>query len=201
VPVAGPLPFPPDWLPGWPERGITDLDLAVLLVNSFDLLDDPPDRLHDLQWFSSALKSVGQAALAGALSDADLPALRRLRDTLRQVFETDDSATAAEFLNPLLRRSRAVPLLVPDAGTGTAALAVAPDRIGLAALEARLPAALATFVAERGPGRLGTCASDPCSCAFVDRTRAATRRYCCSYCNDRAAARNYRARLRNDHVD
>jgi predicted RNA-binding Zn ribbon-like protein len=170
--------------------------LAVLLVNSVDRLDDPPDRLHDLRWFTSALDAVGHTALARALTDRDLPSLRRLRDTLREVFETDDPARAAELLNPVLARSRAVPMLVPD-GTGGASLAVAPDRQGLAALQARLPAALAKFVATQGPRRLGTCAADPCSCAFVDRTRGATRRYCCSYCNDRAAARSYRARRRS----
>jgi predicted RNA-binding Zn ribbon-like protein len=193
-----PVPFPPDWLSGWPEQSATDLDLVVLLVNSFDLLDDPPDRLHDLSWLTSALVAVGHGRLgrlALELSERDLPALRRLRDTLRKVFETDDQSVAASLLNPLLVRSRAVPLLVPD-GAGNATLAVAPDQRGIAALQARLPAALAAFVATRGPLRLGTCNSDPCSCAFVDRTRGASRRYCCSICNDRAAARNYRARRR-----
>jgi predicted RNA-binding Zn ribbon-like protein len=189
------VPFPPDWLPGWSDHAATDLDLAVLLVNSVDRLDDPPDRLHDLRWFSSALRAVGHRSLAGTLTARDLPALRRLRDTLRGVFESDDPAQAAELLNPLLMRNRAVPLLVPD-GSGGASLGVAPDRQGLASLQARLPAALAEFVATRGARRLGTCASDPCSCAFVDRTRAATRRYCCSFCNDRAAARSYRRRRR-----
>ena len=65
---------------------------------------------------------------------------------------------------------------------------------GLAALEARLPAAVAAFVAEHGTKRLGVCGSDPCRCVFVDRTRAGTRKYCCSYCNDRFAARAYRRR-------
>jgi predicted RNA-binding Zn ribbon-like protein len=193
--MAEAVPFPADWLPAWPAHAATDLDLALLLVNSLDLLDDPPDRLRDLRWFTSALRAVGHRPLAGALVDDDLPALRRLRDQLRQVFETDDPAVAARVLNPLLTRSQAVPVLVTENDSG-ASLAVAPDRTGLLALEARLPAALATFVATRGAERLGTCASDPCSCVFVDRTRAATRRYCCSYCNDRAAARSYRARRR-----
>jgi predicted RNA-binding Zn ribbon-like protein len=45
-----------------------------------------------------------------------------------------------------------------------------------------------------GTGRLGVCGSDPCRCVFVDRTRAGTRKYCCTYCNDRFAARAYRRR-------
>lgn len=184
-------PFPPDWVTGAPGSPSSDLDLVVLLVNTHDLLDDPPDRLHDLRWLVEALGAVGHAALATELEDDDLPALRRLRDRLRLVFETDDDAEAAGVLNPLLVRAGAVPVLVP--GTG---LVVAPDRTGRAALEARLPAALAAYVAERGARRLGTCAGDPCACAYVDRTRASTRRFCCSICNDRAAARSYRAKKR-----
>ena len=192
--------FPSDWLQHGAGPPATDVDLAVLLVNSHDLLDDPPDRLHDLTWFREVLRIVGHAELAGELSDRDLPALRRLRDGLRTVFEARDGDAAAAILNPMLTRSRAVPLLVPEP-SGRAALAVAPDRTGVDALRARLPAALATLLASDGLERLGTCAGHPCACAFVDRTRGRTRRFCCSVCNDRAAARNYRARRRNDHVN
>jgi predicted RNA-binding Zn ribbon-like protein len=193
--VAGETGFPPDWLQGG-DRGVaTDLDLVVLLVNSYDVLDDPPDRLRDLHWFAGALRAVGHGALADSLAESDVPALRRLRDRLRRVFEVGDMTAVAEVLNPLLTRSRAVPLLVPG-GTGGAHLAVAPDRTGISALQARLPSALAAFVAASGAQRLGTCAGDPCSCAFVDRTRGGTRRFCCSICNDRTAARSYRTRRR-----
>ena len=41
---------------------------------------------------------------------------------------------------------------------------------------------------------VGVCGSDPCRCVFVDRTRGGTRKYCCTYCNDRFAARAYRRR-------
>jgi predicted RNA-binding Zn ribbon-like protein len=61
-------------------------------------------------------------------------------------------------------------------------------------LPARLLAAVAEHIGRSGVARLGVCASDPCRCAFVDRTRAGTRRYCCTVCNDRAAARAYRRR-------
>ena len=54
--------------------------------------------------------------------------------------------------------------------------------------------AVAAYVVEHGPVRLGVCGSDPCRCVFVDRTRGGTRKYCCTYCNDRFAARAYRRR-------
>ena len=188
----GPAGFPGDWLAD-PAAPATDVELALLLVNSHDLLEDPPDRLRDLDWLTHVLDRSGHASLGGELSTRDLPRLRRLRDGLRTVFESDDDATAAAVLNPLMQRARAVPLIDVDS-TGMASLRVGIGLSGVAALEARLPAALAAYVAEHGVRRLGVCGSDPCRCVFVDRTRAGTRKYCCSYCNDRRAAREYRRR-------
>jgi predicted RNA-binding Zn ribbon-like protein len=190
----GPAGFPGDWLvdPGSPA---SDVELALLLVNSHDLLEDPADRLTDLQWLTHVLRRTHHEALADELSPRDLPRLRRLRDSLRAAFESPDDASAAAVLNPMLEKARAVALLEVD-GAGAASLRVAADRHGVAALEARLPAALAAFVAEHGVRRLGVCGSDPCRCVFVDRTRAGTRKYCCGYCNDRYAARAYRRRKR-----
>ncbi len=188
--------FPVDWLERGAGHRASDLDLAVLLVNSHDLLEDPPDRLHDLAWLTGALTRVGHGDLASALTRSDLPRLRSLRGALRAAFEAPDPRTAAAALNPQLVKARAVFLLdVPPRPRGARARFVpAPDRTGYAALAARLPAALAAHIAEHGVGRLGVCASDPCRCAFVDRTRAGTRRYCCTICNDRYAARAYRRR-------
>jgi predicted RNA-binding Zn ribbon-like protein len=191
--------FPLDWLERGPGAPATDLDLAVLLVNSHDLLEDPADRLGDLTWLTGVLTRVGHRDLAGALTRVDLPRLRSLRGVLRAAFEAPDLATAATVLNPQLVKARAVFLLdVPSRSKGAEARFVAaPDRTGYAALAARLPAAVAAHVAEQGVGRLGVCSSDPCRCAFVDRTRAGTRRYCCTVCNDRYAARAYRRRRRD----
>ena len=182
-----------DWL--GPQHGpASDLDLAVLLVNSLDLLEDPADRLTDLAWFSEVLADVGHGDLARALTPGDVAPLRELRAALQAVFAAETAQDAAGLLNPLLLHAAAIPqLVVSDAGPR---LQVAPGQTGLAALRARLPAALAGQVAETGTARLGTCAAGPCQCAFIDRTRARTRRYCCTACNDRAAARQYRQRQR-----
>jgi predicted RNA-binding Zn ribbon-like protein len=184
--------FPGDWLIDTAAPA-SDVELALLLVNSMDLLEDPPDRLVDLEWLTQVFTRVGHEGLAAELTERDLPRLRRLRDGLRAVFETYDDARAAEVLNPLLQKAKAIPLLARKQD-GELTLEVGVGLTGLAALEARLPAALARFVAEHGTQRLGVCGSDPCRCVFVDRTRAGTRKYCCSYCNDRFAARAYRRR-------
>ena len=186
--------YPRNWLERADGQPATDLDLAVLLVNSFDLLEDPPDRLTDLRWFTEALDDERHSDIARALRPADLDGLRVLRDSLRSVFEADSPAAAAAILNPMLGRASAVPQLVVT--NGKAELKVSPADRGLQALAARLPAALAAQIADAGVARLGTCASDPCRCAFIDRTRGRTRRYCCTMCNDRMAARLYRERKR-----
>ena len=188
----GPAGYPQDWLVD-DAAPASDVELALLLVNSLDLLEDPPDRLVDLDWLTHVLTRAGHGGLAGELTPRDLPRLRRLRDALRSVFETYDDAAAAAVLNPLLEKARAVPLIEVDQA-GETSLRVGVGLRGLVALEARLPAAMASFVAEHGTRRLGVCGSDPCRCVFVDRTRAGTRKYCCSYCNDRFAARAYRRR-------
>lgn len=182
-----------DWLerPGEPA---SDLDLVVLLVNSLDLLDDPPDRLTDLSWLGAVLAAVGRDDIGSALTAGDLAGLRRLRESLRAVFQASSPGDAASLLNALLTQAPAVPQLVVS-GDGLR-LQVAPRARGLAALSARLPAALAEYIAYRGTGRLGTCAALPCQCVFLDRTRAQTRRFCCTTCNDRAAAQLYRRRKR-----
>jgi len=161
----------------------TDLDLAVLLLNSVDLLEDPPDRMAgDLAWWRRALTVNGHAELAEAQRDEDLTRLQALRATIRTVFECRDAAEARSVLNLALLYAEAVVQVSTDG------LAVSGG------LPGRLLFAVAGHVAEHGVERLGICESDPCTCAYVDRTRGTSRRYCCTLCNDRAAARAYRRR-------
>jgi predicted RNA-binding Zn ribbon-like protein len=191
----GPSGFPGDWLVDATVPA-SDVELALLLVNSMDLLEDPPDRLADLRWLTHVFRRVGHEEVAGELRPRDLPRLRRLRDALRSIFESHDDRVAAEVLNPLLQRAKAIAMVDVDQ-FGEATLRVGLGMHGIAALEARLPAAVAGFVTEHGTRRLGVCGSDPCRCVFVDRTRAGTRKYCCGYCNDRFAARAYRRRKKS----
>jgi predicted RNA-binding Zn ribbon-like protein len=185
--------FMRDWLEHT-DGPASDLDVVVLLLNSLDLLGDPPDRLTDLDWIRGVLAKVGWGEIGDALRPADVDGLRELRELLRAVFVAEAADDAAAILNPMLVHACAVPqLAVSDAGVR---LVVAPAAVGLAALKARLPAAVAEHIADRGTGRLGVCAALPCQCAFVDHTRARTRRYCCTACNDRAAAKVYRQRKR-----
>jgi predicted RNA-binding Zn ribbon-like protein len=162
---------------------LSDLGLAVLLLNSVDLLEEPADRMgEDLAWWRRALTRHGHPELADAQRDDELPALRSLRGRLREIFESEDDDRARAGLNAALVEAGAVVQVTPDG------LGVSGD------LRCRLLFAVARHVAEHGVARLGICASDPCRCAYVDESRGRTRRYCCTLCNDRAAARAYRRR-------
>ena len=171
----------------------SDVELALLLVNSQDLLEDPPDRLGDLGWLTHvfdarrARRPRGRADHARSPAAAAPPrrAAQGVRERRRRRGRRGAQPAAAEGSCRSLDRRR------PSRRDPLASRARAQ---GLAALEARLPAAVAAFVAEHGVRRLGVCGSDPCRCVFVDRTRAGTRKYCCTYCNDRFAARAYRRR-------
>jgi hypothetical protein len=105
-----------DWLerPGEPA---SDLDLVVLLLNSLDLLDDPPDRLTDLGWLREVLAAVGRADIGDALTAEDLAGLRELRESLRAVFQARSPAEAASLLNPMLVHASAIPQLVASGGS------------------------------------------------------------------------------------
>ena len=190
------MPLPAGWVDIDRSGPASDLTLAVLLVNTIDLLEHPADRLETLDWFSRALHTIGHPALADSLSSQDLGRLRALRVDVRRGFEAPSADLAMAALNPWLARDAARVQLVAGERVESVELAMAPDASGVEALEARLPWGLARFIAEHGVGRLGVCGSDPCRCVFIDRTRGGTRRYCCTYCNDRAAARAYRRRQR-----
>src|SRR6188474_3257994 len=87
----------------------SDLDLAVLLLNSVDLLEEQSDRMAaDLVWWRRVLTRHGHEELAAAQRDDDLPVLQSLRATIRAVFEGQDPDEARQVLNVALLHADAV---------------------------------------------------------------------------------------------
>ena len=166
------------------------LHLAVAFVNTYDLLEDPPDYLT-AERAGRLADRFGQPYLAAPLRHADLDALRAVRDRLYGVFaaDTDDGKLAAldDVLAHVDARAR-----MRDGRLA----AVAADADPVRRLGALCADALARAMAVGGPGRFGTCAGHPCRCGYVDRTRAGRQRFCCQLCNDRTAAAAYRQRRR-----
>lgn len=175
-----------------------DLDLAVALINTHWEMASPPDGLTDVAVYQRILRDAGEDALAGQLAPGDLDGLRALRASIKPVFAAGTTGGAVVILDPLLA-SVGVPARIAPAGDsagGTARWDWGAGQRGISALRTRLLAALAEHLVEHGAARLGTCQAGPCTCVYVDRSRARTRRYCCDQCNDRAAAAAYRRRRR-----
>ncbi len=168
--------------------------VAVDLANTWDTLEREPELLSgvdDLRGFLAA-HSIGGAS---GVSERDLARVRAFRDTLRAVFDERDEREAAARLNGLLESSGAVPRIVSREGGWS--LQHTSAGVGAAGrLMADAAAALAEVVSATGWARLGVCDAEPCTCVFVDRTRAGNRLYCCRLCADRTATAAHRARLR-----
>lgn len=169
-----------------------DLDLAVELINTHWVLANPPDRLTDTGVYQRILRNAGEHALAGQLTSGDLAGLQTLRAQLAPIFAATTVEDAAGILDPLLRDA-AIPARLTTSDHAAHWDWGAGQR-GMPALRSRLLTALATHLIRHGTARLGTCHAPPCTCVYVDRSRARTRRYCCDQCNDRAAATAYRHR-------
>src|SRR4051794_21753025 len=100
------------------EEPLDDLGLAVLLLNSVDLLEEPADRMaEDLTWWRRALTRHGHAPLAAVQRDDELGMLQPLRQTIRPVFECQEADEARAVLTVALLYAEAV-VQVPPEGLG-----------------------------------------------------------------------------------
>lgn len=174
-------------------RDEPELALAVDFLNTYDALATPPDRL--------SVAVVQQLAAEHGrpfddLRPPDLDRLHELREQLRPVFAAPEPADRIAALDTVLRTEQAgVGLTLAADGDGVTMHAVggrdAPGRFAVL-----LADALARAMAGGGPDRFGTCAGDPCTCVYLDRTKAGRQRFCCQLCNDRVSAASYRRRVR-----
>ena len=170
-------------------------DLAVAIANTWETLHVPHEQLEKVEDLRIFLRAVGRSEAAGTTTDRDLEEFKQLRSRLRRVFETRDVAEAASLLNAIATESGAVPRLAP--GSNGWKLEFGPEDGSITSrLGATAAGALIEIVRAHGLTRFGTCAADPCTGAFVDRTKNRSKRYCCELCADRAAQRDYRARRR-----
>lgn len=172
--------------------GNDPLSLGSDLLNTVDFLATPADRLTTVAHLRAFLS--GHEWPDRPVDEADLETARKFREQLRAVWQAEDTTAAADRLNRLLARHRPVAQLRADADVLHVTYG---DRAAPAtALVQEVLAALVTELAEHGVARLGSCAGDPCRCAFLDRSRNRNRRYCCDICTTRAAAAAYRRRQR-----
>jgi predicted RNA-binding Zn ribbon-like protein len=165
---------------------------AVDLLNTWDELEPPAERLPDLPALRRFLELHGRAPQAKRATGKDLLQIRAVRDSLREAFVADDEARAVAALNRVLDRSRARPQLRRSGRDWQVewvggVVDVVASTAGVSLLEA---------IRDDGWERFGTCAGAPCCCVFVDRSKNRSRRFCCDLCADRVAQTALRERRR-----
>jgi len=171
----------------------TGLAVAVDLVNTWDELEAEPDLIEGLADVRYWLDWHGLQTAAKRLRAGDVDRVRALRARFERVFDAKTEAHAVRLLNELAREYGTPPQL--ERANGSWRLRSWPDeREGLPAVAAYATAGLLEALRDLGWRRFGRCAGSPCRCAFVDRSRNRTRRYCCELCADRVAQAHYRAR-------
>ena len=167
--------------------------LAVDIVNTWDEYPHPMDLIDGPADVRTVLDWHGLHEAARMVEPRDAARLRRLRTRLERVFDAAGEDEAVRLLNELLAEHGTPPSL-ERAGDGWHLRAWPAESEGL-----RTAAALAAFglletIRDLGWARLGRCAGAPCRCAYVDRTRNRSRRFCSTLCADRVAQANARRR-------
>ena len=173
----------------------TGLAVAVDLVNTWDELEEEPELIEGVEDVRVWLTWHGLNRAAKAARAADVEPVRTLRARFARVFDARDEASAARLLNELSSEFGTPPQLERD-GAGWRLRSWPDEREGLRFVAAYATAGLVETLGELGWARFGRCAASPCRCAFVDRSRNHTRRYCSTLCADRVAQADYRARKR-----
>jgi predicted RNA-binding Zn ribbon-like protein len=169
--------------------------LAVDLVNTWDELEPEPDLIEGLDDVRTWLTWHGLDRAAAAMREPDVDRVRALRTRLEALFDAPGEEVAVERANALAREYGTAPQLERDTG-GWRIRSWPDEREGLPFVAAFAAAGLLDGLRTHGWRRFGRCAGTPCRCAFVDRSRNRSRRYCTVLCADRVAQASYRARKR-----
>jgi predicted RNA-binding Zn ribbon-like protein len=171
------------------------LAVAIDLINTWDELEPEPDLIEGLADVRTWLEWHGLTTAAKRVGEADVDRVRALRARFDRVFDAGDEGEAASRLNELAREFGMAPVLEQH-GRGWRLRSWPDEGEGLPAVAAYATAGLLTAFQELGWARFGRCAGSPCRCAFVDRSRNRSRRYCCTLCADRVSQAQYRFRKR-----
>ncbi|MGH8873260.1 MAG: ABATE domain-containing protein [Acidimicrobiia bacterium] len=166
--------------------------LAVDLVNTDEIDGDEIADLSDLIVFLDRFEGLRSPGL-GPATDTDLARIHQLRDTLRQVFEAPDEATAVARLNSVLAENAAIPRL--SLHSGEPHLHFEPVEAMVSSWVGAMTAmGLAGVIVEHGISRFGSCSAANCRDVFIDTTRNRSRLHCCNTCSTREAVAAYRKR-------
>jgi len=165
------------------------LQAAVALVNSSDEPGEPLGSVDDLSAFLASWPYTGRLDA----TQAELDAVRRLRPALKALLlaERDE---AAEIVNAMLVRARALPQLQRHDQWDWHLHAVDPDRPLDERVVVETAMAMVDVIRADEMSRLARCAADDCDDVVLDLSRNRSRRYCSTTCGNREAVAAYRAR-------
>ncbi|WP_214321265.1 CGNR zinc finger domain-containing protein [Nonomuraea sediminis] len=169
------------------DTGLVAIDLA----NTWDPFLAEPERLPTRDALRDFCAELGEQP-----GDLDLDGVRQVRSRLREVLASSARTDALAAWAAALPARAAV---VDESGLPVLRLA-APAGSGLPVrLAVRAVAELLDLAAAGDWERLRQCAADPCTDAFVDRSRPGRRQFCSTRCANRAHAAASRARHRTPH--
>ncbi|GAB2795247.1 CGNR zinc finger domain-containing protein [Streptomyces daliensis] len=133
----------------------------------------------------------------GTLTEADLRAVRSVRERFARVFAAEDARTASELINALVAEAGTTPQLTDHDGYDWHVHYFAPGASVADHLAADGGMALAFIIVSGERDRLRRCGAPDCGRAFIDLSRNRSRRYCDSRtCGNRLHVAAYRARQR-----
>jgi predicted RNA-binding Zn ribbon-like protein len=172
----------------------TSLELAVALMNTWNLLAHPPELLRDPESLHRFLDWAGRPT-DRPLSQVDLNRVMAARAVLRLALEAPNADQAVGLLNALAIQAGTVPQL-RKVNRGWQFVFVTRDLDPSSALIGEAAQGSLDAIRDGDWELLGVCAGDPCRCVYVDRTKNRSRRYCCQLCTNRTTQARHRKRQR-----
>jgi predicted RNA-binding Zn ribbon-like protein len=132
-------------------------------------------------------------------TEAELTAVRELRQRLRRLWSTSDRSEAARLVNALLADTATAPYLAKHDELDWHLHVTEPDAPLAHRIGAEAAMGFLDLIRTDNLGRLRTCAGDDCEDVLVDLSRNSSRRYCATgNCGNRANVAAYRARRRSE---
>ena len=133
----------------------------------------------------------------GQLTRGDLDAVHRLRDDIRQIFDSPDDKSAAELVNALVSQAGVTPRLTDHDGYDWHIHYFTPGASLAEHLAIDCGMALAQVIAAGERERLRRCEAPDCDQVLVDLSRNRSKRYCdARTCGNRLHVAAYRERQR-----
>lgn len=169
---------------------------ATVLVNTLSVHD--PDGVDSLSTVEDLEAFLAEFPTSGTRDDPEreLVRMRSLRRHLRGLWEAETDDEAAEIVNDMLRRGRALPQLQRHDDYGWHIHAASDDDPLWSRTEVDTAMAFVELLRAGEFERVKRCHADDCEAVLIDLSRNRSKQYCdTGNCGNRTNVRAYRARL------